>query len=1108
VGTVASKLLRAGATVQGVTEAGSRAASGRRMSPAPAAQRAKRRVVEPKTVILVASLGVFMAFVDATIVNVAIPSIHASFRGSSISSLSWVLNAYNLVFAAFLIPAGRVSDLLGRKRLFEVGIVVFTVASVLCAVAGSLEFLIAARVVQATGAAIMVPASLALVLESIGAGRRAHAVALWSSSAAIAAGIGPALGGLLVHLSDWRLTFLVNAPVGIAALLASKRKLVESRAPGRRVTPDFPGAVVLAAAIALLTLAIVQGQTWGWASAPDAVCFAAAAAFAAYFLYRCSWYRAPLFELSLLRERSFVTANGLTLLASAGYFAYLLANVLFLTSVWHYSVLQAGLALTPGPFVAAAVAAPLGKFLDQHDYRLVVIPGALIWCGGVLLLITRMGPRVDFAADWLPAILVLGAGAGATLPTLGAAAVAAAPGGRFATATGLNSVARQLGAVLGVALLVAIVGTPAPATVVHAFHDGWAFAACCFLAVAVLAPVLGRIATQNEVSQLELERQHPTPALPPPAVLPIANADVQLEPSPQTPAEMLGAVSIFAGLSDQVREQIAEHSSIVTLAGGEWLFREGEPGDALYVVLAGRCEVVDADGNTFLVLGRGSVLGELALLTGSPRTASVRAARDADLLKLPHQEFDRLLHEEPAFVLDLTRELGRQIQARRPSWPSQPSHATSIVLVPVTDGAPVEPIAEGLLKAIRRWEPISRVDEDERLTPAMLDELERRPARALVVAKPDVGGRGIRVALQQADRVVAVAARREPPGWLKGQPKLQGCDLVLCDGAFDAEGSAAAWLDALRPSATHRLTGTGADEGVGRLARRLVGRSPGIVLSGGGARGFAHIGVFEELLLAGVPIDRVGGTSMGAFVGAMLARGMDLGEIDAYCYEEWLRRSPLTDYRVPRTSLIKGIRVREMFMRLLPGTIEALPLDFFCVSCDLMRGEQVVHRRGWLAHAVSASMCLPGLCPPSVGEDGRLLIDGGILNNLPVDVMSETGEGPVIGVDVTAKFHFDEGDRANSTGKRRRARSIAQWPWDDDRPVPSFAETLTRLITIAGLDSKQAARTHADLLIVPGNDDVGVLEFHQLDRMRDAGRRAAAAALERASPELLSRLAG
>jgi NTE family protein len=858
-----------------------------------------------------------------------------------------------------------------------------------------------------------------------------------------------------------------------------------------------------------LTLAIVQGEEWGWISAAEGACFAAAVVLGAYFVRRCTWHRAPLFELSLLRDRSLVAANGLTLLAAAGYFSYLLANVLFLTSVWRYSVLEAGLALTPGPFVAAAVAARLGKVVDSRGYRFVIVPGALVWCGGVLLLITRMGASPDFWRDWLPAILVLGVGAGATLPTLGAAAVAAAPGGRFATATGLNSVSRQLGAVLGVAVLIAIIGTPAPTEVLHAFHTGWGLAAGCFLAVAVLAPLLGPIASQHEVSLQELEREHPVLAIPEPAPLPEAVALSGLVPTPLTPAEMLAEAPIFSGLSDEVREQLAERASVTKLSGGQWLFREGEPGDALYVILAGRCEVLDGEGHVFLVLGRGAVMGELALLTGSPRAASVRAVRDAELLRLPQPQFEQLMREQPAFVIALTRELGRQIQASRPrSLPSAP-HAASIVLVPLTDGVPVVETADALLTSIGRWESVSLVADSRTLTPALLDELERQSARALLVAqRPDLGGDETVRLLQQADRVLALVAAQRPPDWLGRHPKLQNCDLVLCDGAFDGHGSAGAWLDALSPRATHRLRQHALAEDAARLARRIVGRSPGVVLSGGGARGFAHIGTIEELLRSGVPLDRVGGTSMGAFIGALYAQGMDADEIDAHCYEEWVRRSPLTDYRIPRTSLIKAVRVREMFMRLLPGTIEALPLDFFCVSCDLVDGAQVTHRRDSLAHAVSASMCLPGLCPPSVGQDGRLLIDGGILNNLPVDLMHAAGEGPVIAVDVTAHFDFSADDTGEHARRRRERRPLDAWPWDDERSVPTFAETLTRLITIASVDSKNAAQVHADLLVTPGNDDVGVLEFHQLDRMRDAGRRAAQAALEQAPPDLLARLAG
>ena len=205
-----------------------------------------------------------MAFVDATIVNIAFPDIRQSFPETTIAGLSWVLNAYNIVFAAFLVAAGSLADLLGRKRTFEAGLVLFTFASALCALATSPTLLIAARVVQALGAAVVVPASLALVLEAFPAGERTHAVALWTAVAALAAGVGPSLGGLLVELGGWRLAFLVNIPVGIAAVLLARSRLVESRSPGRRRLPDVAGALLFALAVATVTLALVKGNEWGW----------------------------------------------------------------------------------------------------------------------------------------------------------------------------------------------------------------------------------------------------------------------------------------------------------------------------------------------------------------------------------------------------------------------------------------------------------------------------------------------------------------------------------------------------------------------------------------------------------------------------------------------------------------------------------------------------------------------------------------------------------------------------------------------------------------------------------------------------------------------------
>src|SRR4029450_4844666 len=188
----------------------------------------------------------------------------------------------------------------------------------------------------------------------------------------------------------------------------------------------------------------------------------------------------------------------------------------------------------------------------------------------------------------------------------------------------------------------------------------------------------------------------------------------------------------------------------------------------------------------------------------------------------------------------------------------------------------------------------------------------------------------------------------------------------------------------------------------------------------------------------------------------MCRRGMARDEIDARCYEDWVRRNPLTDYTFPRTAMIRGRRVRAVFERNLPGLIEELPRDYFCVSCDLVSGELVVHRDGPLGVAAGASQCLPGLAPP-VAVDGRLLIDGGVLNNLPVAVMAATGDGPVIAVDVTTRYQPPTAD-----GYRRRAGTGASGIWDNQTPRPSFLETISRSLVLGSVDTAQGARGHAD----------------------------------------------
>ena len=437
-----------------------------------------RRQVKPGSVLLIASLGVFMAFVDATIVTIAVPDIARSFPDAGIDGLSWVLNAYNIVFAAFLVAAGRAADLLGRKRMSELGLLVFTAASVACALAPSVELLVAARIVQAIGAAIVVPASLALVMHAFPAAERTRAVALWAANAALAAGLGPSAGGVLVDVAGWRAAFLVNIPIGVAAIVLARRTLVESRAPGKRTLPDLGGAVLLAAAVAALVLGVVKGPDWGWDDQRVIGAGIVAALLAAVFVRRSAQHPAPLLDGSLLRIRSLSAANGLMVLAAAAYFGVILNNVLFLTTVWGWSVLEAGLAMTPGPIVAAVVAGPVGRLAERIDARPLIFAGGAVWAAGIAGYLLLAGAEPDFLGGWLPATIVAGIGAGISFPTISGVAVAAAPGERFATATAITGVARQIGAAIGVALLIAVIGTPA--TALGDFERGWAVAVGIF----------------------------------------------------------------------------------------------------------------------------------------------------------------------------------------------------------------------------------------------------------------------------------------------------------------------------------------------------------------------------------------------------------------------------------------------------------------------------------------------------------------------------------------------------------------------------------------------------------------------------------------------------
>jgi predicted acylesterase/phospholipase RssA/CRP-like cAMP-binding protein len=495
------------------------------------------------------------------------------------------------------------------------------------------------------------------------------------------------------------------------------------------------------------------------------------------------------------------------------------------------------------------------------------------------------------------------------------------------------------------------------------------------------------------------------------------------------PADPLRDAALFAALPATARAQLAAAGTRRELPAGEWLFRAGDPGSSLYAVAGGRLEVVGEDGEVLREVARGGAVGELALLTGEPRSASVRARRDSELLEISAHAVDGLLRRDPSLALPVARHLAAQLRASRSLAPVDPPPVpTTIALVPAAGGPRVADFAAALAERLRRFGAVQVFDVQTAGDPpgwaGLVDRAEAAGARVLLVAEEDGDWPGF--CRRQADRVVELGTPAPDPS---------------------------------------------------RLARRLAGRAVGVVLSGGGARGLAHIGVLQALSEAGIVVDRVGGCSMGALVGAQFALGREPVEIRERCRTELVERNPLGDYTVPRIALTRGRRGRAMLDRLLgEARIEDLPRDFFCVSSDLVAGTLSVHREGRLADAVAASVALPGIVPP-VRLGDRVLVDGGVLDNLPVGEMAVTGEGPVIAVDVTARF--------------------------DATARAGIKETLLRTLVLGSSDTAAAAQAHADAVIEPDVTGIGMLDFARLDDLVERGREAARRALAAAPPDLL-----
>jgi EmrB/QacA subfamily drug resistance transporter len=470
----------------------------------------------PWIVLVLICLAQFMVVLDATIVNVALPSIQNDLHLSD-GGLQWIVNAYTLVFGGFLLLGGRLGDLLGRKRLFLIGLVVFTFASLLDGLAGSEGVLIGARALQGLGAALISPAALSIISTTFEEGaERARALAVWAAIAIGGSAVGLILGGALTQYFSWPWIFFVNVPVGIAAFVLSLRYVPESRDVHAQRSYDLGGAVTVTAGLMALVYALVGAQTAGWTSARTLGLFAAAVALLGAFVAIETRAKAPLVRLSIFRVRSLLTANAAMFLAMSGMFAMFFFNTLYIQQVLGYGPLEAGLAFLPftaGIMISASLAS---QYATRIGVRPVAIVGFILAAAGLVLL-TQLPVDGSYALNVLPAILLSSLGMGAVFMPLTLIATTGLADEDQGLASGLFNTSQQIGGALGLAVLSTLATSKAHAaggTPVHGLVVGfhWAFGVGAVVIVAALL-VMVALLRRRHVARIEDQAASGEPAL-------------------------------------------------------------------------------------------------------------------------------------------------------------------------------------------------------------------------------------------------------------------------------------------------------------------------------------------------------------------------------------------------------------------------------------------------------------------------------------------------------------------------------------------------------------------------------------------------------------------
>jgi predicted acylesterase/phospholipase RssA/CRP-like cAMP-binding protein len=586
-------------------------------------------------------------------------------------------------------------------------------------------------------------------------------------------------------------------------------------------------------------------------------------------------------------------------------------------------------------------------------------------------------------------------------------------------------------------------------------------------------------------------------------------------------------IPLFAGLDEVTRLKLAGQLEPVHAAAGDVVLRQGDPGDGLFVVVSGRLRVsVAAEGAERVLhdLGRGGIVGEIALLSNRPRAATVRAVRDSDLLLLRVSSFTALVERHTALLTEMTRLLVDRLLTvnrlltmdRADALP--PASRTMAVAAAGQNTGTAATVAGLLAAELASTGSVFRVDADvveRHLGPGAAQRAPGGPGRAEltgwlhaverdhdhVIYQPEERDSGwSRLCLSQADVVLLAAAADDDPAVGAVEARALATGSLRCELALLHQGQpsgAARWL-AGRPVAGYHHLRAGRAGDVARLARMITGTGFGLVLGGGGARGLAHLGVIRALEEARVPIDVIGGTSMGAVMGALLALGMDDAERVQRVISIARNGRRLLTPTLPLVALSSGRNVDRMLAENLgPTPIEDLPLRFFCVSANLTRAEEVVHERGPLWPAVRASLALPGIYPP-VYAAGELLIDGGAVDNVPVGIMrGRVGSGRIVAVDVSPEVEPLTAAPFETTLSGWRVLGHRLNLFAPPRPLPTVVDILSRSTGLSQVRHRRSAfaADRIDLLLRPPVTGISTLDFRGGIALIEVAYRHAAQAL-------------